>query len=188
MRGKNFFRIVLLITLLAAVSLSCQLVTEIRETIGLVNTGQAFVTKVEGFATEFIPPGMGETMQAVGPTIQAIAPTIQAVQPTMQAFMTEMPKPDGEAPPDIPLMEGERSAFMASSSNVSYMVDADQQAVVDFYKREMPNNGWRLVDSGAAQMPNSTELNFEKDNRKAKVLIMEMPFMGKTNVIITIEE
>ena len=87
-------------------------------------------------------------------------------------------------------MEGERSAFVGSAQAVSYVINADFNQVVNFYKSEMAAKGWSVSDTGQnAPLPgaSSAELRFEKGGRKAIVVITEIPFVGQVTVVITIE-
>ena len=89
-------------------------------------------------------------------------------------------------------MPGETSAFVGSAQAISYVTTAEFNKVVDFYKSEMPNKGWKSTDSGtepsvAAPGMSNAELHFEKDTRKATVMITEIPFVGQTTVVINLE-
>lgn len=197
MRPNYFFRWFLLISLLVAATLGCTLVNRIRDGIALVGTGQAFATDIGAFATEFIPPGINETAMAfvtevdqsgVLETAQA-AITVNApgLGETVQAVSTEVYTSPEEAPADIPLYEGEKSAFIGTSQSVSYFVDAEFQDVVNFYKNEMPANGWQQKGSENATGDTMVEIEFEKEGRSAVVVVTQVPFVGQTTVVISIE-
>jgi hypothetical protein len=200
MRGKYFFRYMLLISLIVAATMGCKLIENVRSTVQLASTGVAVATDIGGMITQIVPPGMEQTVQAGMPTIQSaiteMAPTIESaiteIAPTLEAVQTQVYTSPEQAPADIPIMPGETSAFVGSPQAISYVTKAEFSKVVDFYKAEMPNKGWKSVDSGtgpSAAVPgmSNAELHFEKDTRKATVVITEIPFVGQTTVVINLE-
>jgi hypothetical protein len=57
----------------------------------------------------------------------------------------------------------------------------------------MLNKGWTSVDSGtgpSVEVPgmSNAELHFQKDTRKATIIITEIPFVGQTTVVINLED
>jgi len=136
----------------------------------MAETAQAMITQVE-------ESGVIETAQS--------AITEQA--PTIQAFVTEVYMDPEKAPPDIPVMEGEKSAFIGTPSAVSYFINTEVAQVVDFYKKEMPVQGWTFLEADSTESDLNTELHFQKGGRKAIVMITEVPFVGQTTIVITIE-
>lgn len=201
MRGKYFFRYMLLVSLLLAATVGCKFIENIRSTVQLASTGVAFATDIGGMLTQIVPPGMQETVQAGMPTFQAaiteMMPTFEAAitesGPTLEALQTQIYTSPEQAPADIPIMPGDTSAFVGSPQAISYVTTAKFDQVLDFYKTEMPNKGWTADDSGtgpSAAVPgmSNAELHFKKDTRKATVMITEIPFVGQTTVVINIEE
>jgi hypothetical protein len=200
MRGKYFFRYMLLISLILAATMGCKLIENIRGTVQLASTGVAVATDIGGMLTQIVPPGMEQTVQAGMPTFQAaiteVMPTLQSaiteIAPTLEAVTTQVYTSPSEVPSDIPIMPGETSAFVGSPQAISYVTAAEFNKVLDFYKSEMPSKGWKSTDSGtepsvAAPGMSNVELHFEKDNRKATVMITEIPFVGQTTVVINLE-
>ncbi len=198
MRGKYFFRYMLLIILFVAATIGCKLIDNVRSTVQLASTGVAVATDIGGLITQIVPPGMELTVQAGMPTIQSalteVLPTLQAAitegAPTLEALTTQMYTSPEQAPADIPIVPGDTSAFVGSPQAISYVTTADFNKVVDFYKTEMPNKGWKSVDTGpsvAAPGLSNAEMHFEKDTRKVTVVITEIPFVGQTTVVINIE-
>ena len=196
MRGKYFFRYMLLVSLLVAATMGCKLIQNIRSTVQTVSTGAAIATSIGGIITEIVPPGMEQTIQVGIPTFQSaiteIAPTIEAgiteIAPTLEAISTQVYTDPSQAPADIPIMSGQTSQFMGTAQSITYMVDAEFQKAVDFYKTEMPKQGWKEVNTGtgpSSSVPglSSAELHFEKGARKATVIITEVPVVGTTVVI-----
>jgi len=191
MRGKYFFRLMLLICLLAAATLGCKLIENVRSTIRGVRTVAAVATDIGGIITQ-IPPGMGETAIAVMPTMQS---AITEIAPTFEAIATQIYTSPSKAPPDIPIMAGETSQFVGTAQLIQYTTTEDFNKAVEFYKTEMPKKGWTLIDSGTGSgsgipgIPgmSNTELKFQMGNRKATVMITELPVLN-TSIVINIEE
>jgi hypothetical protein len=99
------------------------------------------------------------------------------------SFQIEPPA-DCEAPStDIPIMADakDKSTFgeMVSYTSASALAD-----VVEFYKREMPNNGWQ-PSGEPTEMEGLAMLEFAKDNRKAQVMISSDTDKQITDVVIT---
>jgi hypothetical protein len=188
MRGKYFFRYMIIVCFLVAATMGCKFIENIRSDVQLASTGVAVATDIGEIITQ-IPPGAGETAMAVIPTMQS---AITEIAPTFEAITTQVYMSPSEAPPDIPIMPGETSAFVGSPQAISYVVKTDFNEVVNFYKTEMPNKGWTAVDTGEGSSSvapglSNTELRFEMGTRKATVVITEIPFVGQTTVVINIE-
>jgi hypothetical protein len=198
MSNQLFFRLVLLICLLVAASLGCQLVDNIRDGVRMIGTGRAIATNIGGLATQLMPAGIGETAMAfvtdvdtsgVLETAQAaITEKAPVIGETMQAVSTEVYTSPENAPEDIPVMDGELSAFIGSPKSVSYFINAELQDVADFYKREMPVKGWQESSTNSIPTENIIELEYEKEGRKAKIILTQIPFVGQTTVVISIED
>ena len=58
MRGKYFFRYMLLISLIVAATMGCKLIENIRGTVQLASTGVAVATDIGGLITQ-LPRGCG---------------------------------------------------------------------------------------------------------------------------------
>lgn len=99
------------------------------------------------------------------------------------SFQIEPPA-DCEAPAtDIPVMADakDKSTFGEMVSYTSASAFAD---VVEFYKTEMPNNGWQ-PSGEPTEMEGLAMLEFAKDNRKAQVMISYDTDKQITDVVIT---
>jgi hypothetical protein len=138
---------------------------------GLLETAQAFAT-AQG-------PGLIETALAVatqeGPSILA----------TAQAYITEAAP--GDAPEDIPILDGDKEMFFQSSQMVSYVISLPYMQVVEYYKSQMPANGWAKEDQDWVEGETVSNLQFEKTNRRASVVVTPAPGGSKTTVLILIE-
>jgi len=159
-----------------------------RAVFQLVSTEVVEATHISGIATQ-IPSGMVETAIAIMPTMQSV---VTKIAPTFESKTTQVYSSPNEVPPDIPIMPGEISAFVGSPQAFSYVITADFNQVVNFYKTEMPSKGWTAMNAGGesssmAPGMSNAELNFQMGNRKATVVITEIPFVGQTTVVINLE-
>ena len=151
--------------------------------------GCSLTAQLNGLATpEVIPsetPVGGET---AGTQTALLTETADGqAQETTSAILTPVIASPGQAPDDIPIMEGEKSAYVGNDRAVSYFIDADFQAVVDFYQEAMAAWGWNKVDYGSRLTDASAELPYEMDGREAIVVITAIPFVNQTSVVITVE-
>jgi len=201
-----------LIVLLSA-SLACQLVSRIGETkatvqavaseakggVQILGTARAMITQVGGsemlktaqaVATDLGQSGLLETAIAVateeGPGLIETAEAFAtkegpALKETAAASM-------GEAPNDIPVIETGKEDFISGEFLVTYSVPMSFQGVVDFYKREMPANGWTKVEANSVEAEKTAALNYEKSDRKAAVTININPLNQHSIVLIVITE
>jgi hypothetical protein len=139
---------------------------------GFLSTAQAFATEqgpelmatLQAFATDQ-GPGLMETAQAMG---TAAAPLL------------------GEAPDDIPLVQGELENLVSTRLLVTYGTAIDSQLVVDFYNNEMVANGWTKVNEEALGDA-ITLMTFEKPGRLASVTVTDNSLTQKTMVVIAIQ-
>jgi len=153
---------------------------------GLLSTAQAFATEqgpglmatAQAFATDQ-GPGLIETVMAVatqeGPGMIA----------TARAYITQSAQ--GGAPADIPLIEGEKEMFYQSPEMVSYVTPMLYTQAVEFYKNQMPLNGWSKVELDWVETEAVANLQFEKPDRRASVVLTTASGGAKTTVLITIE-
>lgn len=174
-----------------------------REILG---TGQAIATQIsesgvketmQAVATDIGESGVKETAQAVATdimesgvkeTAQAMATEIldSGIKETAQAFVTDLPI-SGEKPEDIPVLGDGVGDLIATSELVSYFSNETFQDVLDFYKREMPLNGWNPIEKDSSVIDDLATLVYEKDGRKASIIITKIPFLGQVTVLITIQ-
>jgi hypothetical protein len=155
---------------------------------GLLETAVAFATEqgpsalatAQAFATEQGPAAIA-TAQAFatqqGPSAMA----------TAQAYATQVAGSLGNLPPDVPIVDGEKDAFVKSLELVSYITPIEYAQVVDFYKQQMPANGWVQASSGWIETAQTTILRVEKPDRLATVTITRNPVDGRSVVLITIQ-
>jgi len=138
---------------------------------GLLATAQAFAT-AQG-------PGLVQTALAVatqqGPGILS----------TAQTYITQLAP--GNAPADIPVIEGNKEMFFQSNALVSYVIGQPIAEVVEFYKDQMPANGWTKLEREWLESPAAANLVFEKPDRRASVVLTVSSGGGDTIVLVTIE-
>jgi len=173
--------------LLVGLSLSCNLVTDIKETFEMKNTAEAFITDIdiEGLATEFDFEAIATEFdfEAIETEIDAMATefdfdVIETEFGMGELFETsefQIPGFVGERPADIPVMP-EAADIMESSNLVEYYVELDINQVINFYEQEMPKNGWAKTkeDKGDGY----ATITYTKGGRTAILDIMEDFFSG----------
>jgi hypothetical protein len=141
--------------------------------------GPSAIETVKAFATQEGPSAI-ETARAFatqeGPSLQK----------TAQAALTQIAGSMGDPPDDIPVIEGEKEDFITSDFAVSYSVSMNIEDVSDFYKREMPEEGWMPVDQGNLESESMVALNYEKQTRSAGITIINSPINGQTLVFVLI--
>jgi hypothetical protein len=182
MRRQTFFRLLWVITILGAVTLSCQTITgPVEDVIGAKDTALSLATDVEAIITEVDIEALVTEVD-----IEGIATEMEAIVTDMdlEGVATEF---TGEKPEDIPMLEGAEE-MIATSNFVSYSTSADLKTIVDFYNSQMPVNGWTKDETLSKVGEEDAELIFNKGARKAIVTIFIIPFVEQGNVSIVIEE
>jgi len=194
--NKKIFRSFWLLCLALTLSLAClsgagQQIEGVRETIesgvdkgrGAIETAQSYATQGAAliatgqvFATEQAP--LIETAKAFatqgGPEMLE----------TIQSAATELAF--GEAPSDIPIIDQSQiENLVASNLLVTFTANMPYDEVVNYYKQNMPLNGWQEVPGGRVETDLSSWLPYEKTDRKATILIT--PSGDQSFIVITIE-
>jgi hypothetical protein len=177
--------------------------TKIEEGQDLIGTARAFGTQVLGeglgetaqaLATQFEDSGMLETAQAFatqeGPSLLTTAMAVVTQQApgaiaTIQTLATESAQ--ATPIPDIPLIEGNRDLYFQSNDIISYMTSLPYDQALDFYKTQMPANGWTKVDKDTFETGLAANLRFEKDSRQVSITISQTPGGNNTLILITLE-
>jgi hypothetical protein len=210
---KNLLRYAWFLILLVFVTLGCRLVSRIGETratveaaatnakqgLKVLGTAQAMLTQVDSsdilgtaraVETEIGASGLLETAVAAatqeGPSMLETAQAFATqegpgLQETAKAAM-------GEPPADIPIIEGEKDNIVTGEFLVSYEIPMSLQDVAEFYKAEMPANGWSKVEQGWIESETIAALNYEKSDRTAAITLNINPVNRKTLVVILIAE
>ena len=189
MQPRQAIRYAIVISLLMASSLGCQLVSNLGRLKGtaeavateaqsgrkILGTGEAIATQVAGSG-------------AVGTAQAFVTQGIPSLKETAQVMATEILATPSELPEDIPIMQGEKSAFVGSARAISYIVEKDFQVLLDYYLGEMPAKGWTKIDYGTVIADTQAELHYQMDHRSVIVVIAQIPFTDKSMVVITLEE
>jgi len=153
---------------------------------GLIQTAQALATQADesgllstaqAFATEQ-GPGLIETVLAVA------TQESPAILGTAQAYITQLSP--GEAPDDIPIIDGQKEMFFQSPQFVSYVISVPYTQAVEFYKNQMLTSGWSKVDQDWVETGVVSNLQFEKADRRASVVLTTSSGGDKATVLITI--
>jgi hypothetical protein len=188
----------------------------VQETAAAVATGvqqgQDLISTVQSVATQAEGSGLVKTIQAVatnveksglGATIEAVATEsgpglIQTAQAfateqgpglveTAQALATQLASSAGNSQSDIPVVDAATvSDLKSSDSYVYYTTTLPVKTVVDFYKNEMPVNGWEKVAAGSIESENTALLNFSKSGKTAAVAVNSSS-SETTTVMISIQ-
>jgi hypothetical protein len=105
-----------------------------------------------------------------------------------QPFTIQIPEAAlnaGNLPEDIPVPpDAEEVSNMFGM--ITFNSASTPQDISDFYKAEMPNNGW--TQNSAEEMGGMFLLEYAKDARTASFMISTDSDTGKTSVVITVQE
>jgi hypothetical protein len=175
MQNKKF-QLIWIVSVLVATTLACSFLSGITQNVsGVKDTAQAVVTQAQGFVT-----------QAQGLATEAEEAEQSGFLETAQVFATEGFSM-GETPTDIPVMDPEQARdFFGSKDVVSYTTENEFQSVLDFYKTQMPENGWNEIPDESSESENVAVLKFEKSDRTATVTLTVNPSDQSTFVMILI--
>ncbi len=113
-------------------------------------------------------------------TTQALATRMSAGTPSSGGGVV------GRAPDDIPVY-GDNQNLFGSKDVVSYSTRATYKTVLEFYKRQMPNQGWVLNKSAPNfETDTATVLYYEKGAAKATLTLSYVPTTKQTSVQVLI--
>jgi len=158
---------------------------------GIVTAGSSLINTAQALYTE--RPGVLETVKAfttqgapLVSTIQAVATDNPGLAQTAQAFI-QQEIPTGEPPSDIPIVNPEQvENYFGSSQYIFYTSPLEYTQLLEFYKTEMPNNGWQYLESVSHEYANAAQLNYYKDNRIATINLSINPLNNTSVVVISI--
>jgi hypothetical protein len=194
MNQNKTYRMILVASMIVVISLACGLTNtadNLREGAKAIETLQGIATEIDesgivstgqAIATEIDESGIPETAQAVATDIGELG-----IPETAQVFATQIVVEPGEVPPDVPIMEGEKTAFFGSDQAITYTIGAEFQDVLDYYERELTALGWSKVVAGSTIGDSLASLKYEKSGRTINLVITELPFIGQVTVAITFE-
>lgn len=90
----------------------------------------------------------------------------------------------GEPPPDIPVLDGAEN-LLANPKLVTYTSQKPQSEAVEFYKTQMPANGWEYLEEHTNETDSSAILTYKKPNRTALVGVTHLN--GVTTITVSIQ-
>lgn len=175
---------------MATLACTCGLVS------GLTQAGDALQT-AQALGTELATSGALETVQAVvtegglEQTAEAFATEVESggFAETAEAIATQSAGGGGvtfgDVPADVPVLEDPKDLF-GMESIVSYSTSLEYNAVLEFYKKEMPANGWTVDTSQTSvETTDAAVLYYVKDGRAATVTLSTSA--GQTFVQVLIQ-
>jgi hypothetical protein len=148
----------------------------------IIGTAQAFATQnpaLVGTAQAFFT----EQGPALLATAQAVATQYPGLMETAQALATQG-LPQNSPALDIPMLPGENQLLVSTPDTLSYSTPADMSTVLDFYRTEMPRQGWNPVAQGTLETENVAVLNYVRGEQSASLTIN--PVSGQTIVTINL--
>jgi hypothetical protein len=166
------------------------------ETAGafVVEEGQNLASSAEAFATQ--NPGLLETARTLveekGPSVLETAQALATQRPdlveTAKAIVSS--GAGQESPlPDIPVMSSQPIEIHISAGQVlSYSTEGAYLEMVNFYKTEMPANGWEMDITNSLEESNMVSLVYFRPDRKANITISFSEATGRTLVVIFTED
>ena len=169
MHNQKVYQYLLVIFLIAAASLGCQLFTSPIEKVQSVATEVATQVNVNSISTQVGSLATENDAGSITTEIGSLTTQIGDIG----SLITELPDFSGTKPTDIPIIEGGEE-LLASETSVSFTTNKTLQEVIDFYNKEMPANGWTKVEAESKKTEEETTLVFEKGNRKATISITDM--------------
>ena len=191
MQRRKLFRFLMFLNVLVVISLACA-VTNMVDTAREVGKG---IETVQGIATQIDESGLKETGQALATQIDesGIKETAQAAATkidesgaaeTAKAALTEVVVEPDELPEDVPLMDG-YFALVGTDTDITYSINEEYQAVIDFYRSQMPALGW--TETKVEINDSISYLSYEKAGRSADFILTELPFLGTIQVVISLK-
>ncbi len=203
MDGKKSIYLVILILIVSTLACSIssvqqqakkavQTASTLRTEVGgVVNAGSSLIKTAQAIATEH--PGVLEKAKAIATqgaplisTIQAVATYNPGLVQTARAVIGQE-LPSGEPPIDIPIINRDQvNNYFGSSQYIFYTSPTPYSQMLEFYKTEMPNNGWQLLQNDSHEYANAAQLNYFKDTRTATVNLSLNPLNNTTVVVINI--
>jgi len=158
---------------------------------GIVSAGESILSTARAIETQ--RPGILETAKAlvtrgapVISTVQAVATDNPGLIQTAQALVDQN-LPSGEPPTDIPIIDPENTnSILSSSQYILYTTPVEYPQVLEFYRTEMPNNGWSYLEDDSHEYANAAQLDFAKDSRTASINLSKNPLNNTTMVAITL--
>ena len=87
----------------------------------------------------------------------------------------------------MPILPGETTQFLANDSIVSYLSETPYRQAIDFYKDQLPANGWEPSFPSAVESESGTILRYHKPDRNLTATIGTNDDHTKTVIVIVID-
>lgn len=165
------------------------------ETAGafVVEEGQNLGSTAQAFATQ--NPGLLETARALaeerGPSVLGTAQAFATDQPALVQTARAL-LPGGSSPKspleDIPVITSPIDIHYSTPQYLSYSTEGAYQDTVNFYKLEMPANGWEPDYQRTFEEAYMSSLVYTQPGRKASITISFSDATGRTLVVILSDE
>lgn len=165
------------------------------ETAGafVVEEGQNLGSTAQAFATQ--NPGLLETARAVaeerGPAVLGTAQALATSQPgVVQTARAVLSGDVGSKSPiaDIPVISLPIEIHYSTPQYLSYSTEGAYEDTVNFYKLEMPANGWEPDYLRSFEEASMVSLLYTRPGRSASITISFSEATGRTLVVILSEE
>ena len=169
--------LIILSLVLILSTLACNLISRVTDPVGqVIDEAQQIVTQVN--------------IEEIEEAVEAIATSVPFDTEGLQETLAAVPEnlQGGELPEDIPIPPDAVENLNVTANLISFASQIPFEELRDFYKTEMPNQGW--VESNTANLETTIAavLNYDKDARSAVVTISANPLDGQTMVLITLTE
>ena len=163
----------------------------------MATTGQEIATQAQGLATQIGGSGVMQTAMAIATEFDD-----SGLKGTLEVMLTQVPGQSsdiqstigvvltqgayGEAPSNIPIIDGQLTAFFGSPNIVTYNTSISFQDVLNFYRTEMPEYGWKDGDATSVETSTSAKIPYENANQRVSITISINPLNNETIVLVNI--
>lgn len=174
---------------------------KVQEGLEIIETGQAIATKVDQYgvdqtaqaaASKLSDSGLIKTVQFVttskGPdlfetVVSFVSDKIPLVETTPEAVETKIPYST-----DIPIPRGRNEELDSAGMVTAFSTNFEFEEIIEFYEKEMPEYGWKRLDSISRIDSNRALIHFRKGERLAIVSIFNNKESSKTIVQISVQD
>jgi hypothetical protein len=155
---------------------------------GVIDTSSSLLKTAQAFVNS--QPELLETARALTTQLAPLASTVVAVdrdhpgliQTSQAAIRREIPT--GEPPSDIPVLDSDQVYnFFGTSQYIFYTTPVLYPQVLEFYRTQMPENGWQYMDNKSHEYANAAELIYAKEARLATLNLSSNP-LNQTSVVV----
>ncbi len=156
-----------------------------------LNPADQVISEIENLATQIPAEEIEENLNALATDMPQDLGELEemfdlgGLEATAQALAEGFES--GEVPPDIPVVAGPTQHFFSSLNFVTYSSPLPLADVAEFYKIQMPLNGWQPNIEGDISADDLAVLNFEKPERNAIISITRETSTATTVVLISIQ-